>query len=317
MADLYPDIQPYNQFHLAVDDLHNLYVEECGNPAGVPVVFLHGGPGTGCEPYHRRYFDPALYRIVLFDQRGCGRSTPHAELERNTTWDLVDDMERIRERLNIDRWVLFGGSWGSTLALAYGETHPDRVLGMILRGIFLARQQDIDWFYQHGASQLFPDYWQRYLEPIPENERNDLVRAYHRRLTSDDTRLREIAAHAWSAWEGMTATLLPNKSVLDHFTDMHAALSIARIECHYFVNQSFFDANQLLNHAHRLRDIPGYIVHGRYDVICPLEQAWALHRAWPDAAFNIVADAGHAVVEPGITRALLEATDELGAKLSA
>lgn len=312
MRTLYPEIEPYHHFRLQVDDLHSLYVEECGNPRGVPVVFLHGGPGAGCEPHHRRYFNPDVYRIVLFDQRGCGRSTPHAELERNTTWDLVDDMERIRQRLDIDQWLLFGGSWGSTLALAYGETHPQRVSGMVLRGIFLARQQDIDWFYQQGASRLFPDIWEQYLAPIAASERQHMVKAYYRELTSENPQTREAAARAWSGWEGMTATLLPNPQVVNHFTELQAALSIARIECHYFVNQSFLDANQLLNNAHRLRGIPGHIIHGRYDVICPLEQAWELHRAWPEAQLRIIADAGHAVVEPGITTALLDATDEMG-----
>jgi len=315
MRSLYPDIQPYHHFQLQADDLHALYVEECGNPQGIPVVFLHGGPGAGCEPHHRRYFDPRLYRIVLFDQRGCGRSTPHAELERNTTWDLVNDIELIRQYLAIDQWILFGGSWGTTLALAYAETHPERVSGLVLRGIFLARQQDIDWFYQRGASRLFPDYWQQFLAPIPEAERQQLVKAYYRQLTSDNRQVREAAARAWSGWEGMTATLLPNQQVVDHFTDLQSALSIARIECHYFVNQSFLDANQLINNAHRLRGIPGFIVHGRYDVICPVEQAWELHLAWPEAKLQIIADAGHAVVEPGITEALLDATDELAARL--
>ena len=309
---LYPEIEPYDQFYLDVGKPHTLYVEECGNADGVPVVFLHGGPGAGCEPHHRCYFNPDIYRIILFDQRGCGRSRPHAELTANTTWDLVADMEQIRQQLGIEQWVLFGGSWGSTLALAYAEQHPQRVSGLVLRGIFLARQQDIDWFYQQGTSRLFPDYWQAYLGPIPEDERDDMVHAYYRQLTSDNKAVRERAARAWSVWEGMTATLLPNEKVVDHFADPHAAMSIARIECHYFVNQSFLEPDQLVRNAHRLKNIPGYIIHGRYDVICPVEQAWALHEAWPEARLTIVPDAGHSVVEPGITQALLQATEELG-----
>ena len=315
MRDLYPRIEPYRHFHLQVDELHSLYVELCGNPRGLPVVFLHGGPGAGCEPHHRRYFDPQRYHIILFDQRGCGRSSPHAELARNTTWDLVADMELIRRQLGLEQWMLFGGSWGSTLALAYAETHPQRVSALVLRGIFLARQQDIDWFYQQGASRLFPDYWEDFQAPVAPPEREHMVQAYYALLTSDDPSQRETAAVAWSSWEGRTATLRPNPHVVAHFSDLQSALSIARIECHYFVNQSFLDANQLIARADRLRDIPGYIVHGRYDAICPVEQAWALHQAWPTAHLRIIDDAGHAVVEPGITQALLDATDELGARL--
>ncbi len=316
MQRLYPEIQPYYSLQLQVDEQHSLYVEECGNAEGIPVVFLHGGPGAGCEPHHRRYFDPLRYRIILFDQRGCGRSTPHASLDNNSTWDLVEDMERIRCHLGIERWMLFGGSWGSTLALAYAETHPERVLGMVLRGIFLARPRDVQWFYQQGTSRLFPDYWQDFLAPIDIELRDDMVSAYYSQLTSDDAAVRERAAIAWSGWEGRTATLKPDARVVEHFTDVKSALSIARIECHYFMHNSFFDDNQLLNNADRLVGIPGYIVHGRYDVICPVEQAWALHQAWPEAQLNIIPDAGHAVVEPGISEALLRATDELAGKLS-
>ena len=316
MQHLYPEIQPYNQFQMQVDELHNLYIEECGNPNGIPVVFLHGGPGSGCEPHHRRYFNAQLYRIILFDQRGCGRSTPHAELEANTTWDLVSDMEQIRQQLDIDKWVLFGGSWGTTLALAYAETHAKRVSGMVLRGVFLARQQDVDWFYQCGTSRLFPDYWEDFIAPIPEDQRENMVNAYYQQLTSPDRQLREAAAIAWSGWEGRTATLLPNPGVEQHFSHLPSALSIARIECHYFVNRSFLQSNQLLENAGCLKGIPGYIVHGRYDAICPVEQAWELHRVWPEAKLQIIADAGHAVVETGIARALLAATDELGELLT-
>jgi proline iminopeptidase len=306
---LYPEIQPYVQHSLAVAPPHVLHVEECGNPHGLPVVFVHGGPGAGCEPWHRRFFDPARYRIVLFDQRGCGRSAPHASLEANTTQALVADMERIREHLGIERWVVFGGSWGSTLGLVYAETHPERVLALVLRGIFLCRPHEIAWFYQEGASRLFPEHWQHYLAPIPAEERGDLLGAYHRRLTSDDEVTRMAAAKAWSIWEGSTATLRPNRSVIDHFADPYTALSLARIECHYFVHDSFLRPNQILADAHRLKDIPGVIVHGRYDVICPVENAWQLHQAWPGSELHIVPDAGHSAAEPGNTAALVEATD--------
>lgn len=315
MRVLYPPIDPYHVETLAVDQTHRLHLETCGTAQGLPVVFLHGGPGSGCEPWHRRFFDPAAYRIVLFDQRGCGRSRPHASLEDNTTAHLVSDMERIREHLGIERWVVFGGSWGSTLALAYAEAHPERVLGLVLRGIFLCRPRDIHWFYQEGAGRLFPDYWEDYLAPIPETERDDMVSAYYRRLTGEDEVARMAAAKAWSEWEGRTATLLPNPGVVDHFRDPHVALSLARIECHYFMNQSFLEPNQLLRDAHRLADIPGTIVHGRYDVVCPLDQAHALHRAWPRAKLEIIPDAGHSAGEPGIVDALVRATDELAAML--
>ncbi|MFW5452116.1 prolyl aminopeptidase [Thioalkalivibrio sulfidiphilus] len=315
MRVLYPPIDPYHVETLAVDQTHRLHLETCGTAQGLPVVFLHGGPGSGCEPWHRRFFDPATYRIVLFDQRGCGRSRPHASLEDNTTAHLVSDMERIREHLGIERWVVFGGSWGSTLALAYAEAHPERVLGLVLRGIFLCRPRDIHWFYQEGAGRLFPDYWEDYLAPIPESERDEMVSAYHRRLTGEDEVARMAAAKAWSEWEGRTATLLPNPGVVDHFRDPHVALSLARIECHYFMNQSFLEPNQLLRDAHRLADIPGTIVHGRYDVVCPLDQAHALHRAWPRAKLEIIPDAGHSAGEPGIVDALVRATDELAVML--
>jgi proline iminopeptidase len=278
------------------------------------VLFIHGGPGSGCETYHRRFFDPMRYRIILFDQRGAGRSTPHAELTDNTTWDLVADMERIRTRLHIERWLLFGGSWGSTLALAYAETHPQRVNGLILRGIFLCRDEEIDWFYQAGASRIFPDYWQDFLKPIPHTERHDLLHAYHRLLTGDDEIKRMAAAKAWSVWEGRTASLLPNEVVVDHFSDPHTALSLARIECHYFVNQAFLRPNQLLEDAHKLAGIPGVIVQGRYDLICPMTSAWELHRAWAGSELRVIPDAGHSAAEPGIRSALVEATDRFARK---
>jgi proline iminopeptidase len=313
---LFPAIKPYVTHSLAVDPPHVLYVEECGNPQGLPVLFVHGGPGAGCEAYHRRFFDPERYRIVLFDQRGCGRSTPHAEIAGNDTQALVADMERIREHLGIERWLLFGGSWGSTLALVYAETHPERVLGMVVRGIFLCRREEIHWFYQEGASRLFPDYWEEYLRPIPEAERADLLGAYHRRLTGDDELARMAAAKAWSRWEARTSTLLPRKEVVDHFSDPYTALSLARIECHYFMNDSFLAPNQILRDAHRLADIPAYIIHGRYDVVCPLENAWLLHQAWPRAELRIVPDAGHSATERSIADALVRATIDMSRRHS-
>jgi proline iminopeptidase len=316
MQVFYPEIQPYVRHTLAMDAPHQLYVEESGNPEGIPVVFLHGGPGAGCEPFQRRFFDPARYRIVLFDQRGCGRSTPHAELGGNTTQELVADIERIREHLGIARWLVFGGSWGSTLGLVYAETHPERVLGLVLRGIFLCRPRDIQWFYQDGASFLFPDYWQDFLAPIPPQERGSLVEAYYARLTGDDEVTRMAAAKAWSLWEGRTATLLPRQSVIDHFGNPFTALSLARIECHYFINASFLEPDQILARAERLREIPGVIVHGRYDVVCPVEQAFALHQAWPQARLEVIADAGHSATEPGIVDALVRATDEFAGRLA-
>ncbi|SEQ07987.1 proline iminopeptidase [Ectothiorhodospira magna] len=313
---LFPDCRPYRIRHLDVDPPHRLHLEECGHPKGLPVVFLHGGPGGGCEPWHRRFFDPDRYRVILFDQRGCGRSTPHACLESNTTWDLVADMERIREHLGIDRWVLFGGSWGSTLALAYAQTHPERVLGMVLRGIFLCRDEDIRWFYQEGAGRLFPDHWADYLAPIPEAERSDLVTAYYQRLTGADEVARMAAAKAWSEWEGRTATLTPNPAVVSHFQDPFTALGLARIECHYFHHGAFLEPGQLLRDAGRLRDIPCHIIHGRYDVVCPVDQAWALHQVWPEAELTIIPTAGHAASEPGIAQALVAATQTLADRLA-
>lgn len=308
---LYPPIHPGRTYHLQVSTEHTLYVEECGKSDGVPVVFLHGGPGGSCEPSHRRYFDPEKYRIILFDQRGCGKSRPHASLKDNTTQDLIKDLEKIRQHLEIDQWVIFGGSWGSTLALAYAEGHTDRVLGLILRGIFLCRQQDIDWFYQGGTARIFPDAWQDFLHPIPEAERGNLVQAYYKRLTSGNEIERMAAAKAWSIWEGSTATLKPDHSVLNYFSDPHIALSIARIECHYFMNKSFMAENQLLDNAYKLKHIPGFIVHGRYDVICPVDQAFALHEHWSNSQLKIIDDAGHAVSEAGISKVLIESTNSM------
>ena len=313
---LYPELHPYFQQFLQVDETHRLYIEESGNPDGIPVIFLHGGPGANSEPYHRRYFDPEKYRIILFDQRGCGQSTPHATLQDNTSHDLVQDLERIRAVLEINKWVVFGGSWGSTLALLYTEKYPAHVHALVLRGIFLCRDQDVKWFYQQGTSALFPDYWQDYLAPIPESERGDMISAYYKRLTGDDELAKMRAAEAWSTWEGRTATLLSNDELVDYFSDPYVALSVARIESHFFVNQSFLEPDQIIANAHHLKNIPGYIVHGRYDVICPVQQAWDLHKAWPEAELNIIADAGHAVSEPGITQRLVEITDELAGKLN-
>ncbi len=316
MYDLYPALKPYSEQRLRLDDRHSLYLEEAGKPDGIPVLFLHGGPGAGCQAYNRRFFNPQKYRIILFDQRGAGRSTPHAELTENTTRHLVEDIERIRLHLGVDRWLLFGGSWGSTLALTYAENHPERVMGLILRGIFLCREEEINWFYQTGASKVFPDYWQDYLAPIPEAERGDLLHAYYRILTGENEIKRMSAAKAWSVWEGRTASLLPNKAIVDYFSDPHTALSLARIECHYFVNRAFLRPNQLLEDAHKLSGIPGVIVQGRYDVICPMASAWELHRAWPESKLQVIADAGHSAAEPGIRRALVEATDRFARDLA-
>lgn len=315
MAELYPPIEPYATHRVPVDSPHLLYLEECGNPRGLPALFLHGGPGAGCEAYHRRLFDPRRYRIVLFDQRGSGRSTPHAELARNTTDHLVADIEALRVHLGIDRWLVFGGSWGSTLALAYAQAHPERVVALVVRGIFLCREAEIRWFYQEGASWVFPDYWEEFLAPIPEVERADLVGAYYRRLTGADELARMAAAKAWSVWEGRTASLLPNPAIVGFFSDPFRALSIARIECHYFRRQAFLKPNQLLRDAGRLAALPGVIVQGRYDLICPLRSAWELHRAWPGSELQVIPDAGHAASEPGILGALVAATDRFAAEL--
>ncbi|MDP4199147.1 MAG: prolyl aminopeptidase [Bacteroidota bacterium] len=309
MRELYPALEPYNTGFLPVSELHTLYYEESGNPAGQPAVFVHGGPGAGTGPDHRRFFDPKHYRIILFDQRGCGRSTPHAELRENTTWDLVADMEKLRETLGLDRWLVFGGSWGSTLALAYAETHPERVTHLVLRGIFLLRPWEIDWLYQQGADALFPDFWEEYLKPIPREERNDLLAAYHKRLTSNDRAIRVEAAKAWSKWEGSTSKLLIDQHMIDQFEDEDFAIAFARIECHYFVNNGFMESGQLLRDAHRIRKIPTVIVHGRYDVVCPMRNAWDLHKVLPDAKLVISPTSGHSALEKENASALLDATD--------
>ena len=307
---LHPPHEPYRTGMLDVGDGHTLYFEESGNPNGKPAVFLHGGPGGGTESRHRQFFDPARYRIVVFDQRGCGKSTPFASLEANTTWHLVEDIERLRVHLDIDRWLVFGGSWGSTLALAYAETHPERVSELVLRGIFLVRKWEIDWFYQDGCSHLFPDAWEGFLAPIPREERHDMVKAYYKRLTSEDRAVRLEAARAWSVWEGRTSYLHVNESAVAHHEEDDYATAFSRIECHYFVNDCWLAGDRaLLHHVDRLRDIPCVIVQGRYDVVCPMESAWALHRAWPEADLQIIPDAGHSAFEPGNTDALIRATD--------
>jgi len=314
MRTLYPDLEPYDTGMLAVDARHTLYYEQCGNPQGKPVVLLHGGPGAGCSAKMRRFHDPAKYRIVLFDQRGSGRSTPHADLVDNTTWDLVADIERLRTKLGIERWQVFGGSWGSTLALAYAEAHPDRVTELVLRGIFMLRRWELEWFYQEGASRLFPDAWEPYLEAIPEAERGDLIAAYHRRLTSPDEATRLAAARAWSVWEGATSFLRVDPAFVIGHEDAAFALAFARIENHYFVNDGFFETqDQLLRDASRIADIPGVIVHGRYDVVCPIQNAWELHKAWPRAELMISPTSGHSAFEAENIDALVRATDSFAA----
>lgn len=314
---LYPEIEPFNSGFLRVSPLHEIYFEESGSPTGKPAVFVHGGPGGGTDGKQRRFFDPSKYRIILFDQRGCGKSKPHASLEDNTTWHLVSDMERLREHLKIDRWQVFGGSWGSTLALAYAEKYPTRVTELVLRGIFLLRKSEIDWFYQAGASALYADAWEDYLAPIPEAERGDLLHAYHRRLTSDDPKVRQEAARAWSVWEGRTSCLAPNEDLIARTAGDDFSLAFARIECHYFVNAGFMHLeSQLLDEVAKIRHIPAVIVQGRYDVVCPMENAWALHRAWPEADLRIVGDAGHSAFEPGILSELVDATDRFATRLT-
>jgi proline iminopeptidase len=310
MRTLYPTIEPYRTGTLAVDDRHTLYFEECGNPDGKPAVFLHGGPGAGCSANMRRFHDPSAYRIILFDQRGSGRSTPHADLTDNSTWDLVADIEKLRMHLGIARWQVFGGSWGSTLALAYAQKHPEQVTELVLRGIFMLRRWELEWFYQSGAHRLFPEAWQPYRDLIPEAERGDFIAAYHRRLTSPDQSVRLAAAKAWSVWEGATSTLIPEPASIDTFEDPHFALSFARIENHYFVNKGFFEVDdQLLRDAPRIRHIPGVIVHGRYDVVCPVQNAIDLYAVWPEAKLVISPASGHAAFEAENTASLVEATD--------
>jgi proline iminopeptidase len=310
MLKLYPPIEARRTGRLRVSDLHEIYWEESGNPDGLPVIALHGGPGGGSSPEMRRFFDPALYRIILFDQRGCGRSTPHSELRENDTWALVSDMEVIREQLGIDKWVVFGGSWGSTLSLSYAVKHTDRVIGLILRGIFLITEAEIQWFYQDGASRLFPDAYDRYIAPIPEDERGDLLNAFHKRLTGEDRRARIEAAKAWACWEGETISIQGPSSRPARFEEDDFADAFARIECHYFVNRGFFpeDGWLIAQARKKLQGVPGIIVHGRYDVVTPLSTAWALTKAWPDAELHIVPDAGHSSLDSGIIDQLIRAT---------
>ena len=314
MRQLYPAIAPYQTGMLPVSDLHTIYFEQAGNPNGKPVVFLHGGPGGGIDSLYRQYFDPQKWRIILFDQRGCGQSTPHAELRENTTWDLVSDIEKIRVKLEIDQWVVFGGSWGSTLSLAYSQSHPSACKGLILRGIFLLRQKELRWFYQEGASYIFPDAWEAYLKPIPPADRVDLIAAYYKRLTSPNRTVRLEAAQAWSIWEGSTSKLIPDVGLQQRFGNSSFADAFARIECHYFVNQGFFETeDQLLRNCDRIRHLPTVIVQGRYDVVCPMISAWELHHALPDAEFLVIPEAGHSMTEPGIRSALIEASDRFAA----
>ncbi|MEB2322263.1 MAG: prolyl aminopeptidase [Sorangiineae bacterium] len=311
----YPPIEPYDTGRLEVGEPHSLYYEQSGNPDGKPVVFVHGGPGGGTDPKQRRFFDPARYRIVLFDQRGCGKSTPHASLIDNTTAHLIGDMEQLREHLGIERWQVFGGSWGSTLSLAYAEQHPERVTELVLRGIFLLRRWEIEWFYQEGTSHLFADAWEAFLEPIPEQERGDLVTAYHKRLTSEDPAERLRAAKAWSVWEASTSFLYQDPAYIQRNADDEFSLAFSRIESHYFVNGGFLAReSQLLDEIDRIRHIPGVIVQGRYDVVCPMQSAWELHRAWPEAELHIVPDAGHSAYEPGNVDALVAATDRFASR---
>lgn len=317
MKTKYLPIEPNKTGYLDVGSGHELYWEECGNPKGVPVIFLHGGPGSGTDPSHRSYFDPKIYRIVLMDQRGCGKSKPHSNLVDNTTWHLVEDIERLRNHLKINKWVVFGGSWGSTLSLAYAEMHPHSVLAIILRGIFLGRPKELHWFYQFGAHHLFPDEWEKYIDPIPPSERGDMIRAYYKLLTSNDKAARMRAASTWSGWEGATLKLIFDPNLFLQFVEDSHADAIARIECHYFINNCFFKTdNWLIEQVGAIRKIPATIIQGRYDIICPMESAWELHKAWPEAEFEVIKDAGHSASEPGIADALIRATDYFGSILS-
>ncbi|WP_025659840.1 prolyl aminopeptidase [Rhizobium sp. IBUN] len=314
LRTLYPEIEPYASGHLDVGDGHKIYWERSGTAGAKPAVFLHGGPGGGFSPSHRRLFDPALYDVLLFDQRGCGKSTPYADLNANTTWHLVADIERLREMAGVEKWQMFGGSWGSTLALAYAETHPERVSELVVRGIYTLTKAELDWYYQFGVSEMFPDKWERFIAPIPPEERHEMMLAYNRRLTGADRSVALEAAQAWSIWEGETITLLPEKSTSGKFEDADFAYAFSRIENHFFVNAGWMDEGQLLRDAYKLKDIPGVIVHGRYDMPCPAKYAWLLHRAWPQAEFHLIEGAGHAYSEPGILDQLIRATDKFAGK---
>lgn len=314
LRGFYPEIEPFETGFLDVGDGHTIYWERVGTKGAKPAVFLHGGPGGGTSPLQRRLFDPKLYDVLLFDQRGCGKSTPHAGLEANTTWHLVADIERLREMMGVDKWLVFGGSWGSTLALAYAETHPSHVSELVLRGIYTLTRAELDWYYQFGVSEMFPDKWERFQAPIPEDERHDMMGAYRRYLTGTDRKKQLECAIAWSTWEGGTITLLPNPDYEAHFGEDDYAIAFARIENHFFVHGGWMDEGQLLRDAHKLRDIPGVIVHGRYDMPCPAKYAWALHKAWPKADFHLIEGAGHAYLEPGILDQLIRATDRFAGK---
>ena len=309
--ELFPNIEPFNTFYLPVSDLHTIYIEESGNKNGKPVIFLHGGPGGGVDPKYRRYFNPDKWRIIMFDQRGCGKSTPFAELKENTTWDLVDDIEKIRKHLSIDRWVVYCGSWGSTLSLAYSQTYPDSCKALILRGIFLVRKKEIHWFYQEGASKIFPDDWQSFIAPIPIEKRDNLLEAYYNLLIGKDSSKKIEAAKAWSTWEGSTVRLIQDKDFIGDFSDEKFAEAFARIESHYFMNNAWFNSdNHLIENVDKIRHIPAVIIHGRYDVICPVENAWELHQAWPESELHIIPDAGHSIFEEGIKDKILEYTEK-------
>lgn len=312
MLTLYPPIKPFADHKLRVDDIHTLYVEQSGDPYGIPVVFIHGGPGSGCATDHRRFFDPKRYHIILYDQRGCGHSTPHACIENNTTNDLIADLEKIREHLKVDKWMLFGGSWGSTLALLYAQAHPTRVLSMILRGVFLCRERDLNWFYREGgASRIYPEHWQDFVEQIPVEQHDDLISAYHELLTGDDDIVRMNMAKSWARWEAVCCTLELNPHMEKMFASPRLATSLSVIETHYFKNKCFIKENQILDNMHKIRNIPGIIVHGRYDMVCPLDNAFAVYKAWQEAELNIIRRAGHTAMEPAIVSALVHATNEL------
>ncbi|MCO5071913.1 MAG: prolyl aminopeptidase [Rhizobiaceae bacterium] len=314
LRKLYPEIEPFESGMLDVGDGHQVYWERCGTKGAKPAVFLHGGPGGTISPSHRRLFDPKLYDVTLFDQRGCGRSVPNASLDANTTWHLVADIERLRVLAGVDKWLVFGGSWGSTLALAYAQTHPDRVSELVVRGIYTLTKAELDWYYQFGVSEMFPDKWERFVAPIPEAERGDMMGAYRKRLIGSDRKAQVEAARAWSMWEGQTITLLPEPSTSDAFEQEDFAVAFARIENHYFVHAGWLEEGQLLRDAYKLKGIPGVIVHGRYDMPCPAKYAWLLHKAWPDAEFHLIEGAGHAYSEPGILDRLIRATDKFAGK---
>ena len=312
--DFYPPIAPFRTGVLDTGDGHQIYWELCGNPQGTPAVFLHGGPGSGCSPDHRRLFNPDKYCVLLFDQRGCGKSIPHASIDANTTWHLVADIERLRQMIGVEQWLVFGGSWGSTLALAYGETHPERVSELVLRGIYTLTKAELSWYYQFGVSEMFPDKWERFIAPIPESERHDMMGAYRKYLTGNDRQKQLECALAWSTWEGETITLLPNPDYSAHFGEDDFAIAFARIENHFFVHAGWVEEGQLLRDAYKLKDIPGVIIHGRYDMPCPAKYAWALSKAWPKADFHLIEGAGHAFLEPGILDQLIRATDRFAGK---